>query len=66
MIQITKNMWELLFKFIDGEQVPKTIKDKKDKVTILEKKSDDLLNQVERLIYKLDILQYNIKRVLNK
>ena len=61
-------MWELLFKFIDGEQVPKAIKDKRDKrkVTVLEKKSDDLLNQAERLLYKLDLLHYNIKRVLNK
>ena len=59
-------MWELLFKFIDGEQVPKAIRDKRDKVTILEKKTDDLLDQAERLVYKIDLLHNYIKRILNK
>lgn len=61
-------MWELLFKFIDGEGIPKAIRDKRDKrkVTVLEKKTDDLLDQAERLVYKLDLLQNYIKRTLNK
>ena len=32
----------------------------------LEKKSDDLLDQAERMVYKLELLHYKIKRVLNK
>ena len=59
-------MWELLFKFIDGEGVPKAIRDKRDKVTILEKKTDDLLDKAERLVYKIDLLHNYIKRILNK
>ena len=61
-------MWELLFffRFIDGEQTPKAIKDKRDRrrITILEK-SDDLLYKAERLIYKLDRLHEKIRHVLN-
>lgn len=66
-------MWDLLFRFIDGDVIyNKAIKDKVDKaykfskVNVLENNSDNLLNQAENLLYKLDILHNYIKRVLNE